>query len=67
VILPARNEADLDELPAEVRKEIEFHFAETVDDVLAASLEPFPSKNAGKKRKSAARSKKSENAQNSAN
>jgi ATP-dependent Lon protease len=67
VILPTRNEADLDELPEEVRKEIKFHFVETVDDVLAASLESFPSKNAGKKRKSAARSKKSENAQNSAN
>jgi ATP-dependent Lon protease len=66
VILPARNEADLDELPEEVRKEIKFHFAETVDDVLAASLESFPKKTTRNKRKSSPRSKKNDNGQNSA-
>jgi ATP-dependent Lon protease len=40
VILPSRNEADLDDLPEEVRQGIQFVFAETVDDVLAAALEP---------------------------
>ncbi|MBP1701244.1 MAG: lon [Chloroflexi bacterium] len=40
VILPERNEADLDDLPEEVRKEMEFVFAETVDDVINAALEP---------------------------
>jgi ATP-dependent Lon protease len=40
VILPARNQADLEDLPEEVRQEITFVFAETVDDVLQASLEP---------------------------
>jgi ATP-dependent Lon protease len=40
VILPARNEADLEDIPEEVSKEIKFVFAETVDDVLNASLEP---------------------------
>jgi len=39
-IIPARNEADLDELPEEVRQEMRFVLAETVDDVLNAALEP---------------------------
>ncbi len=39
VILPSRNEADLEDLPEEVRQNILFVFAETVDDVLAAALE----------------------------
>jgi ATP-dependent Lon protease len=40
VILPSYNEADLEDIPDEVRKEIQFVFAETVDDVLNAALEP---------------------------
>lgn len=40
VILPARNEADLEDLPDEVREAIKFVFVETVDDVLAAALQP---------------------------
>jgi len=44
VVLPARNEADLEELPEEVRKDIQFIFAETVDDVLRAALESPPKK-----------------------
>ncbi len=51
VILPARNQADLDDLPEEVRKEINFVFAETVDDVLKAALESFPRKRPRKRRK----------------
>jgi ATP-dependent Lon protease len=38
VILPLRNEVDLDELPEEVRKELEFVLVERVDQVLAAAL-----------------------------
>lgn len=38
VILPRRNEPDLEEVPEEVRKEIKFVLADTVDDVLAAAL-----------------------------
>jgi ATP-dependent Lon protease len=44
VVLPKRNEADLEELPEEVRQSIQFVFADTVDDVLRASLEKFPKK-----------------------
>jgi ATP-dependent Lon protease len=40
VILPRRNEADLDDVPEEVRSEMTFLFADTVADVLKASLEP---------------------------
>ena len=38
VILPRRNEADLDELPEDVRKEIKFVLADRVEDVLGAAL-----------------------------
>jgi ATP-dependent Lon protease len=38
VILPERNEPDLDEVPEEIRKQLHFVFAEQVDDVLAAAL-----------------------------
>ena len=40
VILPRRNEADLEDVPEEVRAEMNFLFADTVADVLKASLEP---------------------------
>jgi len=40
VILPHRNEADLEDLPDEVRQALKFVFVETVDEVLEASLEP---------------------------
>src|SRR6266542_3590456 len=40
VILPKRNEGDLDDVPEQVRNEIEFHLAETVDQVLGIALEP---------------------------
>ena len=42
IILPRRNQPDLDDLPAEVRKAISFVFAESVNDVLEASLEKIP-------------------------
>jgi ATP-dependent Lon protease len=40
VILPARNEPDLDDLPEAIRKEMTFHLAKTVDQVLDWALEP---------------------------
>jgi ATP-dependent Lon protease len=39
VVLPKRNEADLDELPAAVREEMRIHLASDVRDVLALALE----------------------------
>jgi ATP-dependent Lon protease len=38
VILPAENEPDLEELPAEAREQLHFVLAETLDDVLDAAL-----------------------------
>ncbi len=38
IILPRRNEADLDDLPQEVRDELEFVLADTLDEVLAKAL-----------------------------
>jgi ATP-dependent Lon protease len=40
VILPKRNEGDLDDVPEQVREEMTFHVAEGIDDVLAVALEP---------------------------
>jgi ATP-dependent Lon protease len=40
VILPKRNEKDLDEVPEEVRNQIHFVFADRVDEVLDNALEP---------------------------
>ncbi|HEU5430913.1 MAG TPA: S16 family serine protease, partial [Thermomicrobiales bacterium] len=37
-VLPRRNEADLDELPQELRDEMRFVLAETMDDVLRAAM-----------------------------
>jgi ATP-dependent Lon protease len=39
-VLPKRNEADLDDLPEELREEMRFVLAETLDDVLAAAMPP---------------------------
>jgi ATP-dependent Lon protease len=40
VILPERNRGDLDDVPEEVRDAMNFHFAMTIDEVLATALEP---------------------------
>jgi ATP-dependent Lon protease len=40
VILPDRNEPDLDDVPAEVRDRMRFHPVASVDQVLALALEP---------------------------
>jgi ATP-dependent Lon protease len=42
LVLPERNRGDLDDVPAEVREAMSFHFAMTIDEVLAAALEPLP-------------------------
>lgn len=40
IILPERNQADLEDLPEEVQEKIKFTFVQTVDEVLDAALEP---------------------------
>ncbi|HLM35383.1 MAG TPA: endopeptidase La, partial [Gaiellaceae bacterium] len=40
VIIPERNRADLDDVPADVKEELTFHPVMTLDEVLALALEP---------------------------
>ena len=40
VVLPAQNEKDLEELPAEIRDAVRFHLASTMDEALALTLVP---------------------------
>ena len=40
IILPERNEPDLDEVPLDVREHMQFHPVTSVDEVLALALEP---------------------------
>jgi ATP-dependent Lon protease len=42
VILPKRNEQDLEDVPAEIRKEMGFVFVDTIDEALARALGPPP-------------------------
>jgi ATP-dependent Lon protease len=42
VILPKRNEGDLDDVPEQVKDEMTFHVVETIDQVLGWALEPEP-------------------------
>ena len=39
VVIPERNRGDLDDVPEEVREQMTFHFAMTIDEVLNAALE----------------------------
>ncbi len=47
IILPRRNQPDLDDLPAEVRESLEFVLVEHVNQVLAAALSPITRKRVG--------------------
>ncbi len=40
VILPKRNEKDLEDVPEKVRQEMTFEFVDTIDEVLERALEP---------------------------
>jgi ATP-dependent Lon protease len=42
VVLPERNRGDLDDVPDEVREEMTFHPAMTIDEVLGVALEDAP-------------------------
>ena len=46
VIMPKLNEPDLDEVPKEVRRELEIHLVSRVDEVLALALETPPAPDA---------------------
>ena len=40
VILPSRNEKDIDDVPQTIRESMTFHFASRVEEVLDHALEP---------------------------
>ncbi len=42
VILPRRNEQDLEDIPAEIRNEMRFIYVDTVDEILAHALDATP-------------------------
>jgi ATP-dependent Lon protease len=42
IILSAENDKDLDELPDEIRKEMEFHLVSNMDEVIKVALESAP-------------------------
>lgn len=44
VILPAKNEKDLEEIPAKTKADLKFVFVDHMDDVLKVALRNFPSK-----------------------
>jgi ATP-dependent Lon protease len=43
-MLPERNRKEFEEIPAEAREKLEFVWLQTVDDAVAAALEPEPVK-----------------------
>lgn len=47
VIMPAKNRDDLEEIPDHAKKEMTFHFVETLDEVLELALRGGPPKAAG--------------------
>ncbi len=44
VILPSRNEKDLEEVPEQVKKEMQFHFVQRMDEVIHLALKEKPKK-----------------------
>ncbi len=56
VILPKRNEADLEDLPEEVRNSINFIFVETMDEALKAAIGTIPIGKPVRRKKAAAQS-----------
>ena len=51
IILPARNEKDLDEVPPEIRKALTFQPVHTLEEVLAAAFASRPKRKAAKRSK----------------
>ena len=51
VLLPSRNEGDLEDLPEDVRDKMNFVFVDNVDEVFKAALSSSPKKKIRKKKK----------------
>jgi ATP-dependent Lon protease len=48
IIIPKRNKKDLEDIPKYIKKDMEFVFAETVDDVLEVALKNVNSRKSKK-------------------
>lgn len=67
VILPKRNEQDVDDVPDEIRSSMKFIFAESVEDVIDAALEKAkPAKKPVKKKSAITRAKKNDKGKSTA-
>ncbi len=53
IILPKDNAADIEDLPADVQESLEFHLAETLDDVMAVALVELGAPKRARKKKAA--------------
>jgi ATP-dependent Lon protease len=58
VIMPRRNEVDLEDVPDEIKEAIKFVFVDTVDDVLKAALEDESASKKKTKKKASSKPKK---------
>jgi ATP-dependent Lon protease len=58
VILPKRNEKDLEEVSEQVRKDMKFHFVQKMDEVIQIALKPEPVKMGQRAKNSRAHVKK---------
>jgi ATP-dependent Lon protease len=47
IVLSTENDKDLDDLPAEIRNEMEFHLVSNMDEVIKVALEGVPAAAAG--------------------
>jgi ATP-dependent Lon protease len=51
VVAPKLNEPDIDDIPAHLRKKIDFMFVDNLDKALAETLEPVPAKRTSSRRR----------------
>ncbi len=51
ILLPTRNEPDLEDIPEEIRKSMKFVFIDTIDEALAVALKKAPAGQRQKKEK----------------
>jgi ATP-dependent Lon protease len=58
LILPKKNEKDLEEVPEQVKKNLKFHFVQKMDEVIQIALKPKPMKRAQGAKDSRAQMKK---------
>ncbi len=58
VILPQKNEKDLEEVPEQVKKDMKFHFVQRMDEVIQIALKPEAKKRIQEAKGSRARGKK---------